>query len=568
MTSENRATNNRAESDSSSDGLPNVIVIIADDLGYGDLGCHGNELIETPTIDDVYGESTRLTRFYGAPFCSPSRASLLTGRYHYRTGVIGVILGRALMYPDEVTIADVLSECGYRTGCFGKWHLGDNSPFRPIDRGFQRSLVHRGGGIGQRGDFPENSWGYDSVNGPASAYFDPVLRRDGEAEETKGYCTDVFFNEAIDFIQESSEKPFFTYLATNTPHTPLQIHDEYADPYREQGLGEPTARLYGMISNIDDNVSRLLETLESMGIADETLVIFTSDHGAQPIPPEHQREGELQRFNSGLRGHKGMVYDGGIRVPCFIRWPGKIDAGRDLDGVAHFIDLAPTIFDIVGHPNTTGDRIDGSSLLPALKEGREIDFDRRISVQAVFNEDQPQMFENACVISQRYKLVNGTELYDLEDDPGEQVDLAAREPDVVSRLREEYTAWYEEMKAAHEFEPPAIDIGTQAENPVLLTRHDWRGPERDWWSDEDVGYWLVAVQTADEYDVTVQVQTLESMGTVHLRFESVHRTKPIATGERELTFDAVPFASEEGMLEAWLEFDSNKYGARYVEIVR
>ena len=226
---------------------PNIVLIITDDQGYGDLGSTGNQQIQTPNLDRFAEESTRFNRFYVSPVCAPTRASLMTGRYNYRTGVVDTYVGRAMMESSEITLAELLRDAGYDTGIFGKWHLGDTWPIRPMDQGFAESLVHMGGGIGQPSDPPDNT------------YFEPTLQHNGETVRPDGYCTDIFADAAIEYIKEQRSKPFFVYLATNAPHGPLQIDEQYVAKYRDMGIENKTARIYGMVENIDENVGKVLE---------------------------------------------------------------------------------------------------------------------------------------------------------------------------------------------------------------------------------------------------------------------------------------------------------------------
>ncbi len=308
---------------------PNVILIMTDDQGHGDLGFHGNPKIRTPHLDRLAKQGTRLTRFFVCPVCSPTRSSLMSGRYNYRTGVVDTYLGRSMMHPDEVTLAELLATAGYRTGIFGKWHLGDNYPLRPTDQGFHEALVLKGGGIAQPSDPPGGD-----------GYFDPVLYRNGKAEKTKGYVSDVITDAALDFIGKNRDRPFLVYLAYNAPHGPLQVPEKYYQLYRKMNLahgafpqiGQPlpgksqqdvTARVYGMVTNVDDNLGRLFARLNELKLADDTIVIFLTDNGPQQV-----------RYNSGMLGRKGSVHEGGVRVAFFIRWPGKIPADRDVDRIA------------------------------------------------------------------------------------------------------------------------------------------------------------------------------------------------------------------------------------------
>jgi len=536
---------------------PNVVVVACDDLGYGDLGCHGNTIVRTPNVDELHDESLRFSRFYGCPLCAPSRASLMTGRYHYRTGVVSVHLGRAMMHPDEVTLAEALGDDGYRTGHFGKWHLGDNYPLRPEDQGFEETLAHRGGGIGQPGDVPANS------------YFDPVLHHNGAREQREGYCTDVFTDAAIDFVEANRDRPFFVHLATNAPHDPLQVADEYADPYRDRGLNDPTARIYGMVTNIDENVGRLVRTLDRLGLREDTILLFTSDHG----PAYHGSVAE--RYNAGLRGHKRGVYEGGIRVPCFVRWPRALDGGRDVDRPAHFVDVLPTVLDAcdASPPEAT---LDGESLLPHARGEASSGDDRRLFVQTQFEGDEPDLYGNCAVVTSRFKLVDGRELYDLREDPGETADVAGRHPDVVRDLRDAYEDWFEEVADAREFEPPRIVVGSPAENPSVLTRHDWRGPDRSGWTDDDVGYWLVDVADPGPYDVRLRFPKLTSPATAHLRLGDTHRERPMPALRPSHepvetvthTFERVRFEEGPGRLEAWLSTDDGAVGVRSLRVER
>jgi arylsulfatase A-like enzyme len=280
---------------------PNVVLVLTDDQGYGDLACLGNPILRTRNLDALYGQSVRLTDFHVSPTCSPTRAALMTGRYNNRTGVWHTVMGRSLLRRDEVTMADLFAAAGYRTGIFGKWHLGDNYPFRPQDRGFQEVLCHGGGGIGQTPDF----WGND--------YFDDTYWHNGVLEKSTGYCTDVWFDAALRFIESNRHRPFFAYVATNAPHSPYRVAEKYSRLYAGQTV--PNAGFYGMITNIDENVGRLMRTLQRLGLEENTILIFMTDNGTAA----GMQGGK--GFNAGMRGTKGSEYDGGHRVPCFLHWP-------------------------------------------------------------------------------------------------------------------------------------------------------------------------------------------------------------------------------------------------------
>jgi len=453
--------------------LPNIVLVLTDDQGYGDLGCHGNDKIRTPVLDRLHGESVRFTNFYVCPLCSPTRASLLTGRYNYRTGVVDTWVGLAMMRSEELTIAEVLRGSGYRTGIFGKWHLGDHAPLRPVDQGFEECLIHKGAGMGGRANPPDNH------------YYDPVLYHNEEPRKYRGYCTDVFFSAAIQFIEGHREEPFFAYIPTNIPHVPLEIKEEEVAPYIAKGLDEITAKHYAMLANLDWNFGRLLDKLEELKLADDTIVIFMSDNG-----PAY---GHL-RYKAGLREAKGSVYDGGIKVPFFIRWPKKLKAGVDVDRIAAHIDVLPTILELCDIPSPRDVHLDGISLAPLLF-GSPADWpDRTLFFQQCRPDpegvDRPHLFTNCAARNQRYKIVmtaedrrerqtkaisfDETELYDMIKDPGEQTDISKEHPEIVRRMREDYERWFHDV--TKNLEPVHIHLGTPSENPVLLTNQDLYGP--------------------------------------------------------------------------------------------
>ena len=310
---------------------PNVIIMMSDDQGYGDIGAHGNPYLETPNMESIGEHGVEMTHFFAYPNCSASRAAVLTGRYPYRTGVTAVTQVDHFMNTSEETLAEILQDNGYRTGIFGKWHLGDNAPMRPTDQGFQEALVHKGGGIGQ-------------AAGPAgNTYFDPILEHNNVSKKFEGYCDDIFTNAALDFIGQKDKKPFLAYLATNLPHFPLQVPDERAEPYRKKGLHEDNALTYGMIDNIDYNVGRVLEKLKELGIEENTIVIFLSDNG----PRNRRTKNDVYpgRWTANLRGTKTSVYECGIRVPFFVKWPGHIQPDQTKKTMGTVIDILPTILD-------------------------------------------------------------------------------------------------------------------------------------------------------------------------------------------------------------------------------
>jgi arylsulfatase A-like enzyme len=526
---------------------PNVVLVMTDDQGYCDIGRHGNDVIDTPHLDQLYDESVRFSQFYVSPVCAPTRASLMTGRYNYRTGVVDTYLGRAMMFGEEVTIAEMLQGAGYRTGIFGKWHLGDNYPLRAMDNGFEESLIHMGGGIGQPSDPPGNK------------YDDPILSHNGVNERHEGYCTDIFTDAAIEFIREHRDEPFLVYLATNAPHTPLEISDAYADPYREKGLSEGAAKTLGMVTNIDDNVGKLRVALDEMNLADNTIFIFLTDNG-----PQFGRD--AQRYNAGLRAQKGSAYDGGIRVPCFVHWPARVQHGRDIDRIAAHIDLTPTLLDACGVTPPVDIAFDGVSLMPLL-EGAAGDWPDRTIFLQWHRGDEPRPFENSAVRSQRFKLVNGEELYDMSVDPGEKTDVHEEHPDVFNALREAYTVWIADVSSTRGYDPPRIHLGTPNENPVTLTRQDWRGPKATW-KPNGLGYWEVLVTHPGPYDIAIRFDNPKDAGIARLTIGDLSLSQELEPEQEECIFENVTLSDGPARLEAELGEGDKAYGVKYVDVTR
>ncbi len=531
---------------------PNVLLIITDDQCYGDLGCHGNDKIKTPNLDRLAAESVEFTQFYVCPVCAPTRASLMTGRYNYRTGAIDTYLGRAMMHNDEVTVAEFLAAAGYRTGIFGKWHLGDNYPLRPTEQGFQESLIHKGGGLCQPSDPP----GGDS-------YFDPTLYHNGKAVKTKGYCTDVYTDAALKFIEANKAKPWFCYHATNAPHVPLQVPDSYVEPYRKMGLGENTAKVYGMITNIDENVGKLLAKLKELGLEENTIVIFLTDNG--PCPASRDK-GQPPRFNAGLRDQKGTVYDGGIRVPFFIRWPAGFKGGRKIETIAAHIDVLPTLLAACGVKPPPDLKLDGLSLLPLLL-GEKAPWPDRTLYTQWHRGDEPLLYRSCMARTQRWKLVNGKELYDMAADPGEKRDVAAEHPEIVAKMRKGYEEWFKDVSATRGYDPPRIVLGAPEENPSLLTRQDWRGP-RAGWSPESLGFWEVSVAKAGKYRIRLLFAAVAEESDVHVSVGEVRLTAIVPKGSREATLEDAPLEAGDFRLEAHVNVGGRAVGVHYVEVRR
>lgn len=535
---------------------PNVILVMTDDQGYGDLGIHGNPHIRTPNLDRLASEGVRLEQFHVSPVCTPTRASLMTGRYNYRTRAIDTYLGRAMMDTEEVTIAEILSAQGYRTGIFGKWHLGDNYPLRAMDQGFQESLVHGGGGVTQPGDFPGNR------------YQDPTLVHNGHPEKTNGYCSDVYTTAAMNFIQQNIEQPFFVYLAYNAPHTPLEVPEEWVKPYRDQGLDETTAKIYAMVANIDENFGRLNDHLRQLNLIDRTLVIFLSDNGPQQ-----------ERYTAGMREKKGTVYEGGTRVPCFIRLPGVLQSGKTTTVPAAHIDLLPTILDACRVPLPTNLKIDGVSLWPHLTAETSIP-ERSFFFQ--WHRGDAALPNQACAMRRgRYKLVQSQfkpditdpdqlpwELFDLETDPHESRNLTHEQPERLQEMREAYRQWFEDVSSTRGYDPPRIILGHDRETESVLTRQDWRGPQAGWGKD-GLGHWLVKIEPGHKFDVRFRFSKSPDPLTATLSVGDATFITEVPPNAEEAGFKNLELPAGEQRLQGTLTRPGNQpIGPNYVYVTR
>ena len=542
------ATSRLARAQQARGPRPNIVLFMTDDQGYADMSCHGNPHLQTPNIDRLQKEGCELTQFYVCPVCAPTRACLMTGRYNYRTRAIDTWLGRAMMDTDEVTLAEILRDAGYATGIFGKWHLGDNYPLRSIDQGFAESLVHNGGGIGQPSDPPGNS------------YFDPILQHNGEPVKTKGYCTDIFTDAAIKFIEANKDKPFFVYLPTNAPHGPFLVAEKYWKPYQAKGLDDRTAKVYGMVQNIDENIGKLLARLEALKLAHNTIFIFLTDNGPNG-----------RRYNCGMRGAKGSVYEGGIRTACFLRWPAKVTPGRKVARLGAHVDMLPTLCSAAGAPLPKDVKIDGINLMP-LALGLPV---KKWPSRTLFFQwhrgDQPVAFRAAAVRTPRWKLINGNQLYDLGNDPAEKSNVAADHPDVVADLRKRYERWFADVSASRGYAPPRIHLGTPHESPTILTRQDWRGP-RAGWGPRSLGHWEVLVAEKGNFDVRLRFRATRQAGEATFKLAEASLKQTLAKGATSCTFRNVPLPKGPARLEAWITGVPPKpeqtIGVNYVDVSR
>lgn len=557
---------------------PNIVVIMTDDQGYGDLGIHGNPVLDTPRIDAFARQSATLARFYVSPVCSPTRASLLTGRYNYRTRAIDTFKGRSMMDPAEVTVAELLRSAGYATGIFGKWHLGDAYPLRATDQGFEEALIHNGGGLAQPSEPIAN----------ARRYTDPVLLHNNELVPTRGFCTDVFFDGALRFMQRSraAGRPFFVYLTPNAPHDPLHdVPEGLYQKYKNRDLSpvllgkspdaDALARVYAMVENIDQNVGRLLDWLDHAGLARDTLVLFLCDNGPASL-----------RYVGPLRGRKSEPFEGGIRSPFYARWPARFPAGSWSDRIAAHIDILPTLLEAAAVPLPAELRLDGRSLLPLLAAPAGASAppawpDRTLFIQS-HRGDRPVEFHNFAAVSQRWKLLHPTgfgsetlpgdvpfALYDIPSDPGESRDLAASQPEVLRQMLTAYSAWFADVASTRpdNFAPPRIVIGSETETTTMLTRQDWRVvPSAPGWGPN--GVWLLHAARPAEYEVVLLFPEPVPPGTVSWTFGPVAGSLTTTAPAASIPLGTLRLPAGDLDVRLTLEHGDTRTGAYHVLLYR
>jgi len=450
---------------------PNIIFIVTDDQGYGDLASHGNPWIKTPNLDKFSQESLELTNFHVGTTCAPTRAGLMTGRNANRNNAWHTIAGCSILLDDEETIAQVFKKNDYETIMLGKWHLGDNYPYRPEDRGFNKTLSLMGGGVNQTPDYWNNT------------YFQDTYYRNGTPEKVKGYCTDVFFDEAINYIDKSKNKPFFMYLALNAAHEPFNVAEEYVKMYSDTPLSDIQKRFYGMITNIDENFEKLVTHLKKEGKYDNTILVFTTDNGTAAGIERGKTKGSSAGYNAGLKGTKASHYDGGHRVPFFISWPnGNLLHGQKVGDLAAHVDMLPTLAELSGISFLEKKPIDGTSLAGVL-QGKTKATDRMLVVDTQRNQ-LPEKNRNSCVMSRDWRLINGKELYYTLEDPGQKNDIAAKHPERVEKMKEFYNQWWETVVPDVRY--AEIPLGDKAANPVLITVHDIHTKDPIPWNQEQI----------------------------------------------------------------------------------
>ena len=517
--------------------LPNIILVITDDQGYGDFGFSGNKLIQTPNIDELVKNSILLKNFHVDPTCAPTRAALLTGRYSNRVGVWHTVQGRNMLREREITLADVLEENGYETGLFGKWHLGDNYPYRPVDRGFNHCIMHHAGGVGQAPDY----WGND--------YFDDTYNANGIFERFDGFCTDIWFDEAIKFIKSNKDNPFFAYIAPNAPHSPFYCPEEYTRIY-ENNNKIPNIPFYGMITNIDDNMGNLIKFLDEENLSNNTILIYMTDNGTSA-----GIKNDIG-YNANMRGKKNSEYEGGHRVPCIIRWPeSNLIHGKEISKLTAHIDLFPTIIDLC---NLDAPKIDfdGKSIIKLLQQNEEKWTDRTLVVESQ-RVVTPIKWRKSAVMKDSWRLINGKELYNLDNDFEQKRNVSKKYPAIVDELRDHYDIFWNDVSKDHIL-TSHISLGSDLNPIVKLSSHDWLIDQLSPWSQEHVkvgfceeqSFWSVKCEKSGIYEISLRRWPVEADKPINngsygksyeytharLKINDIDIKKSIPAGAKEITF--------------------------------
>ena len=420
---------------------PNIILVLTDDQGMGDLSCMGNQVVKTPHLDQLHKTSIRFTDFQVSPTCAPTRAAIMSGRPPFKVGVTHTIMQRERMAQEIFTLPQMLKTVGYATGLFGKWHLGDEEAYLPQNRGFDEVLMHGSGGIGQvsLGDFPPNK---------ENPYFDNVLLHNDTIVQTKGYCTDLFFEAGLAWIREQrkTEHPFFAFISLNAPHAPLVAPASYTRRFIDLGYDKGTAGRYGMVENIDDNVGALMEQLGEWKALENTLVIFMTDNGGTHLSGKLNGE-KVRHFNANLRGGKNSPNEGGTHVPAFWHWKGMLGEGVDIGVLTAHLDLYPTFAALAGASLPEKMQpLDGRSLIPLLEDPDASWEDRSLFVHCgrwKAGQHEKDKYLKCAVRTEQWRFVNNAQLYHVAKDPSETKDVAAAHPEVVETLRKAYDTWWE-----------------------------------------------------------------------------------------------------------------------------
>ncbi|MEJ7739848.1 MAG: sulfatase-like hydrolase/transferase [Chitinophagaceae bacterium] len=488
------------------------MVILSDDQGWGDFSGNGNPYLQTPVLDKLSHEGARFDRFFVSPLCAPTRASLLTGRYHLRTGVASVTGGLETMRTEEVTIAEAFKAAGYITGIFGKWHNGAHYPEHPLAQGFDDFLGFCGG-----------HW---------TNYFNTSLEHNGKMVTTNGYITDVLADAAINFIQKNQSKPFFCYIPFNAPHAPFQVPDKYFDKFKAKGLNDEVSAVYGMVDNLDENVGRILRKLKELKLSNNTIVVFFTDNGPNS-----------QRYNGDMKGKKGSVDEGGVRVPLFIRWLGKIKEETVVKQLAAHIDLFPTLVELTRIPMPKTSPLDGKSLAPLLYSQAPI-WPERAFFTHVYKKNAPS--DNlypypGAIRTTQYRFIRGEDsdkLYDMIADPSQKQDIAGQKHEIADAFHKQFDNWFADVTRI-KIKPEITQIGSPGGSKIELFAPDaylsgtlkfygGNGYVHDWlvgWKQpDDVATWNINVVNKGKYNVMVTYNAPEDMVGTHLNLVIADQT--------------------------------------------
>lgn len=487
---------------------PNVIIILSDDQGYGDFGCHGNPWLKTPNLDNLATKGVELTDFHTSPMCAPTRAGLMSGKYPDKVGVWSTLNGCFIMREETIAMPQMFKDAGYKTAMFGKWHLGDSYPYRALDKGFDHVLSFGGGVISEVPDY----WNND--------YFDDKYLVNGQWQDFDGYCTDVWFDNAIDYIEKVADEdqgPFFCYIANNAPHRPFTVDSNYSDKYKSMGLSEQIARFYGMIENIDENYGRLEEALDRLNLMDNTIIVYFGDNGTCGGAYMDDQGFIAEGYNAGLRGKKCDPYEGGHKNSCFIHWPqGQLKGGYEVHGLSTNFDLYPTLMAMTGIEGADRIDFDGVDVTPFLKKPESTIEDRTLVIHNMQFE-HPVKYKDYCVLTNEWRLTQNNiynhkaqELYEVKKDPGQSNNLISQYPSIAEKMTDVYEAWWSDVSVEYQTFS-RIAIGSHKEPVTTLTSHAWHGSTEMSYNQlhvrqgiNDEGYWTLQVLTKGTYTIELR----------------------------------------------------------------
>ncbi len=536
---------------------PNVVLVLIDNQGYHELSRNGHQIVKTPQMDNLSQVAVNFTNFHAPPFCSPSRAALLTGRYALRAGIYNTIGGVSILHKNETTVASMLKQAGYQTGVFGKWHLGASYPYAPRFRGFDEVFVHGGGGVSQLGDY----YGNDHI--------DATYQHNGKFVKSEGFSTDVLFDQAIRFIDEKKqgEQPYFCYITTPAVHFPTNRHPETTRRLLERGAPDDKfLALLSMIENVDDNIGKLLEYLKESNQLDNTLLIVASDQGVNDRGAPSHRSGQFQ--------NRGLSYDEKHHVYCMIQYPPLTTAnGGDTDQLTGMVDITPTILDICGVE--PAQKLDGQSLKPILAANHQWDNERKLIIQCPRSRTLNK-WENTAVKYQKWRLVDGEKLYNTETDYGQLNDVAGQNPQLVKELTAAYEKFWQSLP-----EPSSLlavhVLGHQEAPDTRLVAMDWyRGGAP--WTQQSLknrsaqGVWKVEIAREGTYRFELRHFPREHPMPIEAETATVQigdrqKTIPLKQGVDEAV---IYLHLEEGVYDFTTTFENkdteNSWGANFVHV--